>query len=334
MRRTDLAHSRILKTLGGLAGSFILAISCAHAQVDRYPGKAVTLVVPFPAGGGSDIAARHVATKLALDWKVPVVVANKPGAGSSIGSKLVADARPDGYTLLFTTSSLITSQYTNEGSPHVSAFAMVSVVAKTIPLLVVNADSGLHSFKDVARAGADASKPLTVGIVPGAYHEIMTEQFIEGGKLTVTRIPFKGHAESLVALAGGHIDAYMAPYAPVRSLIEAGKVRALAVASPARLAELPGVGTFREQGINFTSETFEAILAPKETPPAVLDALEAALKKALANEDTRSNMKAAGLIPAYLDRKQAEDLLHAQDREFFKTMTRLDLVKHRPQASN
>ena len=287
--------------------------------------RVLTLVVPFPPGGRSDVAARLIAPRLAKSLGAQISVVNRPGAGSAVGSRLVAHSNPQEGLLLFTSSALVAGQYLTAGAPRLSDFKPIGLVARAVPLLAVNpAASRIRSIAQLrAHAGTTV---LQLGVNAGGSSQVVSERFLESMGIRAYRVAFKGDADALTALAGGHIDAYLAPFASLRPFLETGRIETLAVASEAREPGLPDTATFRELEVDFVIDTFEGLFAPASIPSERLDQLRAGLREVMQSRELRNALADAGLQPLYRASPAAELYLKSHDEAFSEILSRLGLA--------
>lgn len=289
-----------MKLLIAALAAFAVALTpLAHAQT--YPTKTVSLVVPFPAGGGTDIVARVVAQKLSESLKGNFVVENKPGASAQIGTKYVVDAAPDGHTLLVGTSSLINGPalFGNKlPYDHTKQLRPVISLADLPIFLVVNAQK--FSAKTVKEFIEQAKKTpnLTMGSAgPGTSLHMSGEWFKLATGIESLHVPFKGSAPEVVALAGGHVDWAMENWGAVLPMVQTGKVRALAVASHSRHPQAPDVPTFKEAGLpDVNLSTWIFLMAPAKTPDAIVTLLNTMLREILRTPDVQEKLLQQGFI--------------------------------------
>ncbi|MBL8386525.1 MAG: tripartite tricarboxylate transporter substrate binding protein [Burkholderiales bacterium] len=254
----------------------------AHAQ--SYPARAVTLINPYPPGGGADVVARALARELTELWRQPVIVESKPGAGTTIAAAFVARAPADGYTLLLSTSqhAIAPALFRNLTYDIVADLASIVVVSESPMFLVVRPDRGINTLAElIARlrqssATMNYSSSGIAGLphLAGAFLNQMTGA-------TATHVPFAGTAPALTALLGGQVDHLFADTSAVPQ-ITSGKVRALAVTSTARLPAFPDLPTVAETLPGFQFTVWTGLDAPTGTPRAVIDRVHEAVQKALA----------------------------------------------------
>ena len=283
-----------------LAGIATMAFSpFADAQSPAYPTKPIRLVVPFPAGGATDILARAVAQKLTEAWGQSVVVDNRPGAGGNIGSELVARALPDGYTLemgTVGTHAINASLYPKMPYDHMKDFVPVILVAGVPNVLVVNPSVPANSVQElIAYAKANPGKLNFASSGSGTSIHLSGELFKVMAGVQMTHIPYKGSAQALQDLIGGQVQLMFDNLPPSLPQIKAGKLRALAVTTAARAAALPDVPTIAESGLpEFEASSWFGVLAPTGTPPPIIAKLNAEIGKWLATSEAKEKLVAIG----------------------------------------
>ena len=266
-----------------LALAMMLAVIGAAAAAD-YPARTVTLVVPYPPGGGVDAMARVVAAKLSEALHAQFIVDNRPGAGGTIGTRVVAQAAPDGYTLLLGhtgTISIDPSLYVHAGYDPRKDFAPIGLVASMPVALLANPSFPAKSISDViAMAKAQPGK-LNLGtsaLGTGGY--MCAELFKSEAGVDVAIIPYKGTAAVMNDLLGGHVPIAFGVLPPALGNIHGGKLRVIAVTSKKRFSLLPDVPTFDESGLpGFEAVLHYGLLAPAGTPKAIVDRLNAEVRK-------------------------------------------------------
>lgn len=268
----------------------------------EYPSKPVHLVVPWPAGGLVDIAARIAAKELQAGMGQPVVVDNKPGAGGVIGADAVAKAAPDGYTLVLTTSALTMNAALDRKLPfNVSTdFAPIAAFSYAPSVLVVPPSTGIGSVADlIARAKSRPGKLTYASAGTGSPAHLSGELLKSIAGIDVLHVPYKGAPQAITDLIAGRVDILFANAAVALPQIKAGAVRALAVTSARRLAALPDLPTMVEAGVpNFEADQWLGILAPAGTPSRVLQRLRAETDKALGKEEVRATLAQSGMTAA------------------------------------
>jgi tripartite-type tricarboxylate transporter receptor subunit TctC len=264
--------------------------------------RPIRLVVPFTPGGSTDILARALAPKLGAALGQNVIVDNKPGAGGSLGAAEVANAAPDGQTLLMGhigTLAVNVSLYPKLAYDPLKSFVPVAWVARVPNVLVVNTASGIGSLSAlVSRAKAKPGQLSYSSGGNGSAAHISFEYFKLRAGIFMAHIPYRGTAPSVTDLISGQVDATFTGTPAVLPHIRSGRLRALAVSSPQRIAALPDVPTVAESGYpGFEADQWYGIVAPAGTPPAVLARLNAEINKALALPDVAQQLAAEGAVP-------------------------------------
>lgn len=285
-----------------VVASIVLAASwsgLARAQsADGFPSRPIRIVVPFPPGGATDIIARVIAQKLTEQMGLPIIVENKAGANGNIAAEFVAKAQPDGYTLLYNTSSIALSPalYKKLGYDVRTDFAPV-ILTSAVPLLLsVNPSvpaNNVKEFIDLLRAKPNALSYGSAGI--GNITHLGSFLFLQSQGLVATHVPYKGSGPSVVATIAGEVQFNMEPLTVGLSSAKDKRIRPLAVTNLKRSAILPDVPTLNETVMpGFEVATWQGILAPARTPPEIVNRLNAEVTKALASPDVREKLQAQG----------------------------------------
>ena len=276
--------------------SFLAAASSVHAQT--YPTRPITLVVPFPAGGGNDALARLVAERMSKTLGQQVVVENRGGAGGTVATRAIAKSAPDGYTILLTytgTLAINPSLYPNAGYDPRKDFAPIGTIGTLVSVLVANPALPVRSTAELIAFAKTNPGKINYAFVPGTVGHISTEMFARGAGITLTNIPYRGNGPAIGDLLGGHVSMMFLSILPVIGQIQAGTLRALAVASPARVPLLPDVPTIAESGLQgFSAVITYGLAAPAGTPRAIIDRLNKELRAALDDRDLRARLIAEG----------------------------------------
>lgn len=288
--------------LSGVAALSALTAVPSFAAAQDYPTKPITIIVPFPAGGTLDNLTRSLAQKMSDDFKQPVIIDNKPGAGTVIGTEIVARAAPDGYTLGMVANSFAInpSLYDNLRYDTVKDFTPVSWVAYTPHLLVANPDVPVKSLADViATAKSKPGELSFASFGAGTSPHIAIERLKSEAKIDVLHIPYKGQAPALNDLLGGHVDMMFANTPDVLPHVKSGKLRAIALANDARLESIPDVPTFKEAGVdNMNSNSWYGVIVPSGTPAPIVEKLSAEFVRIVNLPEIRERLLAQGLEPA------------------------------------
>lgn len=299
---TAMPPKRFFLACTGLAAVFAMATAPAAAQT--YPDRPIRLVVPFAAGGATDVLGRLLAVGLGEKLGQTVVVENKPGASTVIGATQVAKAAPDGHTLLLAASTTLTLNPAirpNLAYDPIKSFTPLGLVADMSLVLVANPDTSLHSLKDlVTQAKADPDKFSYGSFGTGSSVHFGGEMLKSAAGIRMVHVPFNGSAPNLTALAGGQVQVAVDTVVAGLPLIKAGRIRPLAVLSPQRLPALPQVPTVAESGYpGFQMGTWFALIAPAGLPAPVQQKLEKALADVVNAPATRARLVELALTPAY-----------------------------------
>ncbi len=326
--------SRRLLTVG-LAAALVPTIFGGPAQsAAPYPSKPITLICPFSAGGASDLVGRAVAEYLRKKWGQPVNVVIKTGAGGTTGTVDGLQAAPDGYTLFLAGNSNGTINPALEKNlPYKwDQPTIVARVATNTMVLIVKADSKWRTAKELVDDIAKNPKNFKMGTGSAAGPStFLTAQILGGAGIDFTlpaRVVFQGGAPVVTAVAGGHVDFASQSVSEVWSLVEAGKIRALAVTSTERAKQLPNVPTGKEAGFPwFTWLGYTGIEGPPNLPDSVVKAWADALKDAMRDPDSQKKMDDIGATPAYLGSDEFKSFLRAQYEDAVQVLEKLGLRK-------
>jgi tripartite-type tricarboxylate transporter receptor subunit TctC len=291
--------------------------AAAPALAQNYPNRPIKVVVPFPAGGPTDGMARIISDRLHAVLGQPIVVENRGGAGGGIGGKFVADADPDGYTLLMSPGgALTTGPMVNAkiGYDPVKVFAPVCELIETPLIVSVRPDLPAKSLAEVvAYAKANPGKLRWGSQGYGTAPHLLAEMFKLEAGIDMLHVPYRGTAPLLNAILAGEVNIIADPSTTSLPHIQAGKLRPIAIAGSERYAELPNVPTTAEAGFpKLLSPFWLAVVAPAATPPEIIDKLNNAFRQALAVPDTRKRLAALGAevkigTPAALDKMFAAE---------------------------
>jgi tripartite-type tricarboxylate transporter receptor subunit TctC len=303
-------HTKVVSFLAALIAVTLPALSNDKALA-LYPDRVVRIVVPFAPGGGTDVIARTLAQEMAKDLRASVIVENRPGAGTIVGTQAVAASEPDGYTLLMGTFAHAVTPSLNAKLPYDphQDFVPVALVARSFNVVVVNPKSSFRSIADlIAAAKADPGKLSygTFGIGTSAH--LAGELFKTMAKVDLTMVPYKGAAPGITDLIGGQIQVMFTTVASAAALIESGQLRALAVTSPERSPAFPHLPTVAEAGVpGYAAESWYGLFAPARTPAEVIDRLNTSAALAVHSEAFRRLGVNEGLVviagpPEELDR--------------------------------
>ncbi|WP_409559056.1 tripartite tricarboxylate transporter substrate binding protein [Cupriavidus sp. SZY C1] len=277
----------------------VMAGAPAHAA---FPDKPIRIVVPFSPGGGTDLIARAMGVAMAQDLGQPVVVDNKPGGGTIIGTDNVAKSAPDGYTLVMATFAHAINPSLQPKLPYDTdkAFTPVMLVGRSPNVLVVRADSPYKTVRDVIAAAKGKPGGLSFASQgPGTSAHLAGELFKRLAGVDLNHIPYKGAGPAITDLLGGQVDLMFATASAVANLLETGKLRALGVTTAQRSPspDLSKVPTIAESGVpGYVAESWYGLFAPAGTPAPVVARLNAAARKAVTADAFRKRAEAEGLI--------------------------------------
>ncbi|MEY3631904.1 MAG: hypothetical protein RI937_102, partial [Pseudomonadota bacterium] len=274
----------------------------APANAQAFPNKPVRLIVPFVAGGATDIVARLVAQKLSAAWGQPVVVENRGGAGGNIGADAVAKSPADGYTILVTSGSIVTV------NPHMYAkmpfdakkdLAPITNLASGPQVLVVHPAVPAKNVKELVALAKSKPGQLNFGSAGiGSQVHMAAEAFVYAAGIEAQHIPYKGEAVAFTDLAGGQVQFMVGNIAGATGHIQSGRIRALGVTSAKRSPQLPDVPTVAEAGLpGFENTGWFGFMAPAGTPKPIIDKIHADTVKVLADQEVKDRLTQLGMAP-------------------------------------
>src|SRR4051812_22329883 len=302
----------------------------AAASAADYPTRAITLVVPYPAGGGVDAMARVVAQKLSDAFRQTVNVDNRGGGGGTVGTRAVARATPDGYTLLLGhtgTISINPSLYTKLGMDPRKDFAPIGLVASMPVALLAHPSFPAKTLADFIALARNEPGKLNVGtsaVGTGGY--MCAELFKSEAGVDVAIIPYKGTAPVMNDLLGGHVPIAFGVLPPALGNIASGNLRVIAVASKERFSGLPNVPTFAEAGLpGFDGSLHYGLLAPKGTPKDIIEKLSAELKKAVNTDEVKQRIAAEGGDPMTSTAAEYAEDVDKEEKKWGSLVRKLNL---------
>jgi tripartite-type tricarboxylate transporter receptor subunit TctC len=277
--------------------ALVLVTSLAQAQ--DYPTRAITLVVPYAAGGGNDAMARIVADRMSKSLGQQIVIENRGGAGGTIATRAVAKAAPDGYTLVIGgtgTFAVNPTLYANVGYDPRKDFAPVGLIATSALVVLVHPAVEANTVSELIQlAKKNPGKLNYASAGPGSGIHLATELFADMAGIKLTHVAYKGSGPALNDLLGGHVQIYLSSLPPAAGMRAEGKVRALAVTGPKRSSIFPDLPTVAEAALpGYEAVLHYGIAAPAGTPRPIVDKLNAALRAALASEDTKAILTGTG----------------------------------------
>jgi tripartite-type tricarboxylate transporter receptor subunit TctC len=327
-RATRMMNRRSIA--GWLLASFAALLAAAPlpaSHADGYPERTIKIVVPFPAGGPTDVAARLVAQSISIRLGQGVVVENHAGAGGRIGAKVVAGAAADGYTLLLggtNVNAIAGAIYKDLGFDPIASFTPVAAICVDSMALAVSPSVPAQTFQELVTYARQNPGKLKYGAPPGIYTQFAAEYFKLKTGTDILFVPYKGGAPAITDVLGGHIEMVFNNRSTLLSLFKDGKLKALAVTSAARWPELPQTPTMTELGIpGFPSEVLFGLLAPAGTPAAIVQKLNQAINDGLGSAEVRSNLEGIG-VEARIG--TAEDFAAALDLQAREWKTVIDAI--------
>ena len=291
-----------LGILSLMCGMIFSSVSGVYAQsADSYPDKPITIVVPYPPGGFNDTLGRIVGKKLSDAWGKTVVVENKPGAGTVIGSNYVAKSAPDGYTILVAQFPFSANPYLYKSLPYdtLKAFAPVILAGRSPMVLVVNSNSPFKTTGDLLALAKAKPGSVNYGSSgPGSSNHLSMVLFESMSGTSLNQVPYKGSTPLLTDLAGGQVEVAFDAYPHVRPFLQSGKIGPIAIATESRSSLMPEVPTINESGVKgYEASSWHGFVVPAGTPPAVLDKLNKQINLILKQEDIKKTLQEQGVVP-------------------------------------
>ena len=306
------------KTL--LAAALLALAGAAFAQAG-YPSRPVTLVVPFPPGGGTDTGARLIAQKLSAKWGQQVVVENKGGAAGQIGADLVAKAKPDGYTILMGnigTQAINPALYTKLPYDPDKAFAPISLVAELPLAMMVNPGVPAKTAQEfIALARSQPGRLSYSSSGAGGAPHLAAEMFKLGTNTFIVHVPYRGGGPAVSDLIAGHVQLSFMTVLEASGHIKAGKLRALAVTSNQRVSALPDVPALAEGAVpGFNSISWIGLLAPAGTPREIVEKISADVRELIASDEVKTRLTDLGGVPRANTPAQFGQMIEADRKRY------------------
>jgi len=291
------------------------------AVLAAYPEKPVQFIVPFAPGGTTDLIARIVAPRLGEALGQSVVVVNKPGAGGALGSTYAARERPDGYTIVMAVeSSHAVNPSVQKASNYdpLKDFAPISNLANVLGVLDVNADSEIKTFDQLVSALKKNPGDMAYGSSGnGGYSHLFGQRFLSVTGTEMLHVPYKGLGPAMIDLLAGQVQVVFDNLPSSTGQIQAGKVRALAVAAPERVKSMPDVPTYAEVGYpQLNTPSWFGLAAPANVPEDILETLNLAVKKVLQDPEVIAQIERQGAVPDYTTRAEFADMIKASNRQW------------------
>lgn len=309
MKRRSLIHS-------ALAAAALSALGLPALAQDKWPSKPITFIVPFPAGGTTDILGRLIGQKLGPVLGTTIVIDNKGGAGGSVGSEVASRAPADGYTMLGGTVSshaINVSLYPKLGYDPIKSFSPVALIGTNPVVLVVGANSPYKTLQDVLAAAK--AKPKTISSASagsGTSQHLSLELLGFKSGTQFIHVPYKGSGPAIQDVIGGQVDMMFDTTVVAGPHIQSGKVRALAVTSAKRLESMPNVPTVAESVPGFEVASWQAIFVPTGTPKPIIDRLHDEIMKITAQPEMQERLKGLGMQPSSMTIEQVSAFQKAE----------------------
>ena len=266
-----------------------------------YPDKPITIVVPYPPGGFNDTLGRIVGKKLSDTWGVTVLVENKPGAGTTIGTNFVARSAPDGYTILVAQFPFAANPFIYKSLPYDSnkAFLPVVLAGRAPMVLVVNENSKIKTLSDLLTAAKKSPGKIDYGSSGSGSSEHLAMALFENmANVSLNQVPYKGSTPLLTDLAGGQVEVAFDVFPMVRPFIQSGKIRPVAIATDSRSPLLPQVPTVAEAGLKgYEVSSWHGFMVPAGTPSAIVDKLNKQINVILLQDDIKKTFNDQGVVP-------------------------------------
>ena len=293
----------------------------AQPAVDKYPTKTVKMVVPLTPGSGADIAGRLVSKSLAELWKQPVIIENRPGAGGLVGTGVVVNAAPDGYTLLVQSASYAANPAIYKKLPYdLKSLTDLNILGTTPYLLIVGADSPYKTIKDLVAAAKAKPGDLpyaSAGI--GSSTHLAAEYFNQTMGIKMLHVPYKGSPEAITETISGRTAFYMAPFETAMAQVRGGKARALGITSVARASVAPEIPTIAEQGYpNFDIGLWFGVWAPSATPEKIKVKINEYINRALQDVDIKIAYAKAGITSKPMNLEQTAQFVRNEIAKYTK----------------
>ncbi len=301
-----------------LVAAALLAVvfGAAQATAQTYPNRPIRMIVPSTPGSPTDVMARLVAQSLTPTIGQTVFVEPRPGGGGIIGTKSVIAAEPDGYTLLFTEGAkhlMTPALYDSVGFDPVTDITPVAMAGGGAFVLVVSPDLPVKSVQELADYARAHPGQINFGFGQGTLPHMLGETLKRTAKIDITSVPYKGGAQAVADMLGGHIQMNFGTTATLLALIKQGKLRALAVTKDTRLAEIPDVATMAESGFpNLTLRYWNALWAPPHTPTSIVEKLNTEVITVLKSPEFTANMAKAGFEPMPMDVKTVTSFIASE----------------------
>ncbi len=315
------------RSLSSLVPALLLTLCAAfaapHAAAQSYPNRTVTMIVPFPPGGGTDVGARLIAQRLTAKWGQSVVVENRGGAAGIVGMEAAAKAKPDGYTFIMGnvgTIAINNSLYKKLPYDHETAYAPINFVADLPLVMLAYPGLAAKTPKDIiAMAKAEPGKVTFASSGAGGAPHLAAEIFEDMAGIKMLHVPYKGGGPAVTDLMAGHVNILFTTVLEAVGHVKSGKLRGMAVTSAARSPALPDVPTVAEAALpGFDTGSWLGLLAPAGTPQAIVDKIAADVRDIVGEPETRERFISQGALPRAMSNAQFIALIAAEKRRYAK----------------
>ena len=290
--------------------------SAPVAQLD-WPKRDITFIIPFSAGGGTDLVGRAIADGMSRDLGVNVVVENKPGGGSLVGIHEAIAKPADGYTMCLVTDSLSTSPYASESGVTLDMYTPLAQVTTAYPTISIDANLPYNTLQEFIDAAKEQPGKFRIAMSGSrGVFEVFAQRFEDLAGIEMIHVPYDSGNEASLAIAGGHIECAIVSSNEIIPLLETGNVKILCIFAPQRDKLIPDVPTGKEAGIDYVDATVRGIILPKGVDQAVLDRLSVALESAIAEQSFLDFLDSQGFNLTYLDQKGYIETLQEKDAAY------------------
>ena len=294
---------------------FVFVIACSAAWAQQYPSKPVRVVIVFPPGGATDIVGRVAFQKVGEQLGQQFIIDNRAGAGGTIGAALTAKMAPDGYTVMVYSATLIANAHLYKKLPYdaLRDFIGITPVARLVGLLTVHPSMPVRSVNDLLALAKKRPDQISYGSAGmGAFQHLSTALFANMAGIQIVHVPYKGGGPASIAVSAGEIQMLLTPISEVLPHIKSNRVRPVAVSSDKRVVQFPDLPTIGEtlKGYDFIS--WMGTFVPANTPRAIVDRLNAELKKAVADPGVAANLSSQSLDPMYMTSEEFAKLLKSE----------------------
>ena len=304
-----------------LLSTLLLALCASHAVAQAYPNRAVTMIVPFPPGGGTDVGARIIAQKLTSKWGQTVVVENRSGAAGIVGMEAAAKAKPDGYTIIMGnvgTISINNSLYKKLPYDHETAFAPITYVADLPLVMLAYPGFAPKTPREViALAKTEPDKVTFASSGAGGAPHLAAEIFSNMAGIKMLHVPYKGGGPAVADLMAGHVNVLFTTVLEAVGHVKSGKLRGMGVTSAQRSPALPDMPTIAEAALpGYDTGSWIGLLAPAGTPAAVIEKITTDVREILAQNDTQQTFISQGAIPRSMSTAEFTALINNDKKRY------------------